>query len=111
MNKAMCKSGRRRTKPLQGNLEHPTVKQAKKETFMIHRDTQDHENNKAFSYQRERFGAVVKIQIFAFVVAFLALLCMTGIGSAVVYHEDEVITTDTTWAVDVHVINASSGFF
>ncbi len=78
---------------------------------MIHRDTQDHENNKVFSEQRGRFGAVVKIQIFAFVVAFLTLLCMTGIGSAVVYHEDEVITTDTTWAVDVHVINASPGFF
>ena len=40
--------------------------------------------------------------------AFTAILCMTGIASAVVYHSTETISSDTTGSVDVHVINASS---
>ena len=55
-----------------------------------------------------RFKVAIKTPLFAILFAFLALLCMTGVGSAVVYHENEVITTDTTWTVDVHVINTSS---
>jgi hypothetical protein len=58
--------------------------------------------------RRERFKIAIKTPIFAIIFAFLALLCMAGVGSAVVYHENEVITTNTTWTVDVHVINASS---
>jgi hypothetical protein len=47
----------------------------------------------------------IKILSFAIIIAFMAILCMTGVGSAVVYHQNEVISTDTIWAADVHVIN------
>lgn len=52
-----------------------------------------------------RFRVVLKIPIFIGIFAFLALLCMTNVSSAVVYHQNEVISTDTTWSVDVHVIS------
>jgi len=50
-------------------------------------------------------GFRIKTLSFAIIFVFMALLCMTGVSSAVVYHLNEVISTDTTWAADVYVIN------
>ena len=53
----------------------------------------------------KRFRVSYKTLSFAIIFAFLTLICMTGVSSAVVYHSNEVISTDTTWSANVHVIN------
>ena len=57
--------------------------------------------------KRQNNRLQVKIAIIAVLTAFAFLCFCAGTASAIVYHGTETISDDTTWAEDVHVINAS----